>query len=115
MMRFNGDTGNNYSTTYLYGTGSSAVSGRVANDSWIVAMGRINTTGGASVINIQNYSNTTTYKTALGRGSGAATLVIAGVGVWRSTTAINSITLSPESGQSFSTGAVLTLYGIKAA
>jgi hypothetical protein len=114
MMRFNGDTGSNYSTTFLYGTGSVAVSGRVANDSWIVAMGRINTTGGASVINIQNYSNTTTNKTVIGRGSGGATLVIAAVGLWRSTAAINSITLSPESSVTFATGTTFTLYGIKA-
>ena len=31
LIRVNGDTGSNYSATYMYGTGSSAASGRNAN------------------------------------------------------------------------------------
>jgi hypothetical protein len=112
MMRFNGDSASNYSTTYLYGTGSSAVSGRVSNDSYIVAMGRTNTTGGASIIQLQNYANTTTFKTVIGRGGGAATLVIAAVGLWRSTSAITSILITPESSNTISAGSTFSLYGI---
>lgn len=114
QIRFNGDTGSNYSTTFLYGTGSSAVSGRASNQTYIQGMARINTTGGSGVINVQNYSNTTTNKTVVGKGGGAASLVIMSVGLWRSTSAITSMTLFPEGSNTFSTGAVLTLYGIKA-
>jgi len=112
MMRFNGDSASNYSTTYLYGTGSSAVSGRASNDTYIVGMGRTNTTGGASIIHLQNYANTTTYKTVLGRGSAAASLVIAAVGLWRSTSAITSILITPESSNTISVGSTFSLYGI---
>ena len=61
-----------------------------------------------------NYSNTTTYKTTLGRGSNVATDVEAIVGLWRNTAAITSITVAP-SGGNMKTGTVLSLYGIKAA
>jgi hypothetical protein len=112
MMRFNGDSASNYSTTYLYGTGSSVVSGRASNDTYIVGMGRTNTTGGASIIHLQNYANTTTYKTVIGRGSAAASLVIAAVGLWRSTSAITSILITPESSNTISVGSTFSLYGI---
>jgi hypothetical protein len=113
-LQFNGDTSANYSNTYLYGDGSSATSGRSSGSSSIGGMGRTSSSGGVGIINLQNYSNTTTYKTVLGRGSAASQLTIATVGLWRSTSAITSVLLTPESG-TISSGSVFTLYGIKAA
>lgn len=113
-LQFNGDTGTNYSSTYLYGDGSAAASGRVSNNATMNGFGRTDGSGGNGIINIQNYANTSIYKTAIGRGSAAGNLVIASVGLWRSTAAINSITIQTEAG-TFSTGETLTLYGIAAA
>ncbi len=122
VMRFNSDTGTNYSDTELYGTGSTAASQRRSNASFIDIT---RATGGDGtnkysngIINVQNYSNTTTYKTALIR-SNLATGTYAGVdaiaGLWRSTSAITSITiLTLSSGSNLLSGSTFTLYGIKA-
>jgi hypothetical protein len=120
IIRFNSDTGNNYSDTELYGTGSSAASQRRSNASFIDITRAIAGDGTNiytnAIINIQNYSNTTTYKTALLR-SNLATGTYAGVaalvGLWRSTSAITSITILPASNNLLS-GSTFTLYGIKA-
>lgn len=105
------DTGNNYSTTYLYGTGTSAASGRESNTTGL-QLGRIGSGNSTSIIHIMNYSNTTTYKTGLGRGNNPASLVITSVGLWRSTSAINVVKVVGSS--NFQTGSTFTLYGIKA-
>jgi hypothetical protein len=66
--------------------------------------------------NIQNYANTTTYKTALNRSNAASQGVEALVTLWRSTAAINSITISTDNGGSIiDTGSTFSLYGIKSA
>ena len=115
-IRFNGDTTNtNYSTTGLYGTGTVAGSFRSSNDTRLDA-GRTSTTNSTSIINIQNYSNTTTYKTVLSRGNNAGGVVIAQAGLWRvSTPAISTITVSIYSGYTISAGTTFTVYGVAAA
>lgn len=115
QIRYNGDTGSNYSWTYLVGTGSSAVSGRSSGTYFDIGMTN-NTTDFSQVIcQIQNYSNTTTYKTTMSRSASAATEVSANVSLWRSTSAINSITVTKADGANFKSGTTLTLYGITAA
>ena len=71
-------------------------------------------TASTSIINYMNYSNTTTYKTVLGRGNDG-TYVIQHVGLWRSTSEINTIKVFNLSSVNFAAGTVLTLYGIVAA
>jgi len=110
-MQFNGDTGNNYSFTLLYGTGSAAVSSRNSNISFAYA-GRTNTNQSVSITQIMNYANTTTYKTVLTRASSNGDIVMANVSLWRSTSAITSLVYA---GATFNSGTVFTLYGIKAA
>ncbi len=58
-LQFNGDTGNNYSDTYIYGDGSSAASGRNSNVSGTY-IGYFGTTQSNTIAQIANYSNTTT-------------------------------------------------------
>lgn len=121
-MRINGDTGTNYSGTYMAGNGSSAVSARDTNDSnmqisWYIG---IDTTLGKQIytLDFMNYSNTTTYKTVLIRNSAAAGAVEAAAGLWRSTAAINSLSFNintfGSSTGDFITGSTFKLYGIKA-
>lgn len=117
-IRFNSDTATNYSKLYLYGDGTSAVSGRNANQTSISISNMDVTTAefGTAVTHIQNYSNSTTYKTLLSRG-GATTsgnLVIFYTGTWRSTAAISTITLLPDAGN-LNANSTFTLYGITAA
>jgi hypothetical protein len=116
-MQVNGDTGTNYSTTQLSGTGSSALSQRSSNRANfnVNFNAYMSTTVAANyVIQIQNYSNTTTNKTMLARSSNANQAVDATVGLWRNTAAITSVTLIAN-GSTFATGSTFTLYGIKAA
>ena len=110
-MQFNGDTGNNYSFTLLYGTGSAAVSSMSSNISFAYA-GRTNTNQSVSITQIMNYANTTTYKTVLTRANSNGDIVMANVSMWRSTSAITSLVYA---GATFNSGTVFTLYGIKAA
>lgn len=111
-VRFNGDSGTNYSYTGLTGTGSSATSGRQSNQNYAY-VGSLDGSASMTSYDFMNYSNATTYKTFLNRTSAAGWVVYARVGLWRSTAAINSISLTPVN--SFATGTTLTLYGIKAA
>jgi hypothetical protein len=115
-FRYNGDTGSNYSVTLIRGNGSAALSSRYSNITELYASeGATNDTTINNVIfQIQNYSNTTTYKTGLIRANNAGVSAEAGVGLWRNTAAINSLTvLSPSN--NFATGSTFTLYGIKSA
>lgn len=112
VARFNGDTANNYSNTGLYGNGTTAASFRESNISRVY-VGRHDTTISSSVAEIQNYSNTTTYKTVLARGNDA-TLTIVTAGLWRSTAAISSIVVFDQSALNFNAGSTFSLYGIKA-
>jgi hypothetical protein len=115
LCRFNSDSGSNYSVTYLYGTGSSAVSGRDINQTGAFIGRHEETEFGTGITHIQNYANTTTYKTVLSRGGIAGQILIAYANTWRSTAAITSITLTPNAASNFDSGSTFTLYGIKAA
>jgi hypothetical protein len=108
------DTGSNYSITYLLGDGTSATSGRAANDgSFDFAFVAANSQS-TLIINAMNYSNTNTYKSFITRNGNAAQGVTARAGLWRSTSAINQIKLAPSTGN-FNAGTTFTLYGISAA
>jgi hypothetical protein len=105
------DTGTNYSYTVLRGNGTTASSIRATSANYIHTDG-----SGESrtymIAHFMNYSNTTTNKTVLVR-DGANNRVDAVVGLWRSTSAINQVRFSGETG--LVSGSTLTLYGIKAA
>lgn len=116
-IEFNSDTGTNYSNTVVYGDGTSALSGRNSNSTGLLFGTTASTVGkGVNLYYFMNYSNTTTYKTALSRGNDLdAGLVRADVGLWRSTSAITSIKFISNLGSNLATGSTFTLYGIKAA
>jgi hypothetical protein len=110
------DTGTNYSYTRLFGSGASASSDRGSNTanswgSWGV-FSQANTPL-TFITQIQNYSNTTTNKTYITRIADDFTQYVGAiVSLWRSTSAINTISL--VSGANMSIGTIVTLYGVKA-
>ena len=115
-IQFNNDTGTNYSRTQLGGNGSGAVSVRESSASKfrLTYSANVTTTYAYNaIVNFMNYSNTSTYKTALSRGNNASNGVEAEVGLWRSTAAITTINVA--SSGTFNTGSTFTLFGIKAA
>ena len=117
-MRFNSDSGTNYSRTLLYGTGAAAGSGRNTSQSYMYLTGVAypNATYATLIeADIFSYAGSTN-KTVLNKvatdknGSGG---VEYNVGLWRSTSAITSISLTLEaSAQDFPIGTTATLYGI---
>lgn len=111
---FNSDTGTNYSDTYLIGSGSAATSGRNTNQT-----GAFNSFGGTTQWNfqshIQNYSNSTTYKTVISRFNDTTNYTGSRVSLWRSTSAITSIQVAVVTGgTTIASGSTFSLYGIAA-
>lgn len=115
-LRVNGDTGSNYSTTLINGNGTIYPSARYTNNTgwegmnYNAALAPIYNT----ITSFLNYSNATTFKTALTRYNGSNVEVSASVNLWRNTAAITSITALIPSG-TYAAGSTFTLYGIKAA
>jgi uncharacterized protein len=115
FIQFNSDTGSNYSQTFLQNYAGSTQSGRNSNITEI-RPGKTNTLSfDANIININNYSNSTTYKTTISRGNNGDFNTSALVGLWRNTAAITRIDVICESGASYTAGSTFTLYGIAAA
>lgn len=117
-MRFNSDSGTNYSRTWIFADGQSVESLRSTNGTQINIRqgGTISTTlPGLMEVDIFSYAGSTN-KTVLTRASidqnGSAGVLTYQVGLWRNTAAITNITLTPST--QFSAGTTATLYGIKA-
>jgi hypothetical protein len=68
----------------------------------------------AQYVNINNYSNSTTYKTALYRIMLASDATDAGVGLWRALLLLTSSCINTSIRSNLGTGCTATLYGIKA-
>lgn len=123
-MRFNSDTGSNYSWHYLSGNGSSASAGAGSSASLIfnaaIGTAASATSGmfGVSVIDILDYNNTNKYKTTRSltgqdiNGGGVCQLFS---GNWRNTSAITIITFTPNVGTNMVQYSTFALYGIKKA
>lgn len=113
------DTGANYSVTRFAGTGSAAASDRITNETYCYNEWYANWSNASqatTIVHFLNYANTTTYKTFLMRGNNVAAGVDTTVGLWRSTSAINTIQFAARNvGTVLNTGTTVTLYGIKAA
>ena len=117
-IRYNNDSGYNYSCTFAYGDGSSALSGRQTTSNQIANMvGDQGTTLSNTIINTMNYADTNTYKTTLSRYSSTQSgdVVMGGIALWQSTSAINRTDILLLGSNYFSNGSTMTLYGIAAA
>jgi hypothetical protein len=119
-LRFNGDTGANYDYSYIYANASVGHNFAAAQTSAaiLVRLLAANTTSpfvGAGVFDIIGYARTSLYKSGIGMSYVPwVHNRIHGAAHWRSTAAINQVTLIPSSGD-FAQDTVATLYGIKGA
>jgi len=115
--RFNGDTGSNYSDTYIRGVGTAAQSSRNTSVTKIEVGGyqdATTTIPALTIMDIFSYAGSTN-KTVLinySSDSNGAGTVYRQVSLWRNTAAINSITITREN-WNFTSGTTATLYGIK--
>ena len=118
-VRFNGDTGSNYSSTEVSGNGTTAGSSRGSNQNIMLNIawpnaGNTTIRPGIAVLNVMSYANTNVYKTMLTAIMGG-TFVSRDVSLWRSTSAITTVRLFFNSTNQHDSGTVASLYGIKAA
>jgi len=115
-MQFNSDTATNYSWTYLSGSGSAANSGSGTSSTFILAAAQSSSSSAypsLSSIDIFSYAGST-FKTVLTSYAGdynGSGLVNANVSLWRSTSAINTITIFYNTGN-IAASSTATLYGI---
>ena len=124
FIRFNSDTGSNYSWHVLRGNGAAATATAGTSATYGLAFSDIGGTSvtsffGAGVLDILDYANTNKYKTVrvLSGADGNTTnddyLYLAS-GSWRNTNAITTITILPST-NNFAQYSHFALYGIKAA
>lgn len=121
-IRFNSDTSGNYAYHLLFGNGSSATAQATSSTTSIYngnapRDGATASIYGANVFEILDYANTNKYKTVRtlgGTDTNGAGQITFSSGLWISTSAITSITLSPET-DSWKQYSHFALYGIKSA
>lgn len=119
-LSFNSDTGNNYARHRIIGNGSAALAAGESSTSSIRLLGNAGLSPATStyspfVIIISDYASTDKFKTIRsfsGQDSGNAGGVEYASGLWSSTSAISTVTLTLTSG-SYTTGTRVALYGIK--
>ena len=116
-VRFNSDTGTNYTRHLLEGTGTAAVAENATGLTFTPA----GYTGAVSnpsvfVMDILDYQNTNKYKTTRslsGIDQNGSGYVDFGSGLWLNTGAISSIDITHSSGINFNQYSSFALYGIK--
>ena len=119
-LRFNSDTGSNYSRHYLNGNGTSAAAGGGASSTSAYAgtTATLASAFGANVIDILDYKDTnkyTTVRTLSGGDNNGSGFVQFMSGSWRNTNAVTSIDIIQVDGDSFTQYTTFALYGIKGA
>ena len=117
LLRLNSDTASNYSTTTLRGSGSAVASFRFSNQTSVLCGDRDTGAAGSRFMwigQLQNYSNTTTFKTILSRFNKTGIETGANVHLYRSTSAITALNFFTIQSSTYASGTTFTLYGIKA-
>ena len=117
--RLNSDTGTNYSRHRIAAVGDTIFAEGAANIDFM-SMGFMSYSDsnsvGAGILDIHDYSSTTKNKTGrsfIGNDFNGGGRVELCSSLWRSTAAVSSLTIYTESGATFNTGTVFSLYGIK--
>lgn len=117
-IRFNGDTASNYSSTYIQGVGSNPVntSRYTSTTSLLVAANNSLSSTIPKMYEMDIFSyggsvNKTILSKGLGDTNNTAGLVEYFVGLWRNSSAINSVTIFATV-NNFAIGTIATLYGI---
>jgi len=117
-IQFNSDTASNYAWHRIFGSGSTVTAGNATSQSnglfGLGAASSTNTPGGG-VTDILDYDNTNKFKTVRdlsGTDANGNGYIQFASSLWRSTSAITSIQLSPASGV-YNQYSQFALYGIK--
>lgn len=123
LYRLNADAGNNYDRQY-YGVnnatfvGAVVVGGSVGYFGFTEAANSAASTFGMTYIVFNNYTNTSMHKWSISHTSAYGTPAVATTNSytmtskWRSTNAITSIQILPNTGPNFVQNSILQLYGV---
>ena len=115
-IRFNSDSGSNYARHYLLGDGASASASATAPDTGgVFSNTSTSTSPYVAVCDILDYADTNKFKTIRaisGRDTNGAGDITLRSSLWRSTSAVTSITIYAGVG-TLSSGSHFALYGIK--
>lgn len=119
-LRFNGDTGSNYTRHFLRGSGSAASAGGSTSQTSIECFEHtgndpVNSIMGVLILDVLDYASTSKYKTVRtisGNDNNGSGNIYLTSGLWLSTSAVTSLTLFTTANYLNSTFA---LYGIKGA
>ena len=127
-LRFNGDTGTNYSWTRLNAGTSTPTSSRGDTDTSIEGLYPATgssadaNTFGAMTMWIPNYANTANFKQIVAEYAVENTsstdwqwFLGLAAGLWQDTSAVDQITLTPLDGDNFVQYSTFTLYGVTGA
>ena len=117
---YNSDTSaGNYTIHRLYGAGSSATSGAATGDVYYGWIGGDTSASGvfsAGITDILDYANSNKYKTlrdVSGIENNGSGVVGISSSLWLSTSAVNSIKLTPVFGSIFKQYSTFSIYGVK--
>ena len=129
LMTFNSDTGSNYTYHKLQSNGSIvyADNGTSQSSTWFsdgnfgTNQGPGGLTFGVGILDVLDYANTNKYKTTrclTGVDLNGTVLSVGGrvglfSGLWMNTSAITSLTITPESATNFRQYSSFALYGVK--
>jgi hypothetical protein len=119
-VRFNSDSAANYATHRLFGLGTGVTSQSFISQTSMFYSGAPGSSEAANIfvgaiVDILDFSSTTknkTVRTFSGVMSSSSSEIYLSSGLWRSTAAITSITLSPTN-TAHAIGSRFSLYGIK--
>lgn len=107
----NGDTGSNYSDIRLQNNFSDK-----SNNATSSRFGQPQNAGRyIQTLHFMDYTNTNIYKSTIARSGNSSVVSEMYCGLWRNTAAINSITVISGQSRNYTSGTIITLYGIKAA
>jgi hypothetical protein len=117
FIRFNSDTGSNYSRHYLFGDGSSVTSGGSSSQTSAYAVEVVGSASGAniyssSVVDILDPFSASKNKTVRSLAGWPGAGIFLYSGAWYNTAAVTSITFTLNTGN-FTTSSRFSLYGIR--
>ena len=111
-LRFNGDSGTNYTYVSMSGNGSATFSS--TNSQGVALVGYTNSTNPwVCISHVMDYSALDKHKTVLSRDDNAAEKTAAAANRWANTAAITSISVIATV-NSFNSGSTFSLYGLVA-
>ena len=117
-MRFNSDTGSNYSSVVIRGSSAAASSTVRTSFTALSLSGNgsigVSTTDPVSIhISVLDFAQTNKHKTVLARTGRSDGWSVGTAGRWASTSAITSLTIRMTSGNNFLSGSTFSLFGIE--